>query len=250
MIVTVDRAADAWFDAMARWCAVTPQGWYLERGEALALVTGAASPSLNLVVSTSAVPRAPALEGTAFRVRDSGVPWSIMVRGDASDAIGELASWYGLTRRVTRPFMTCSAAGSVLRYDGEWRTRIRPVGPAESGTLTEVLADGLGFRPGSLMRGGVLDTNGFTAYLAEKGDLPVATGFTMRDGDAAGVFNVAVLRWARGHGLGRAVTAKAMADAFAAGAETAYLHPSTAARPLFESMGFGVAETWTAFTAD
>jgi len=251
-MVTVDRAADAWFDAMARWCAVTPQGWYLERGEALALVTGVRNPSLNLAVSTSSVPRASALEEAALRVRGYGLPWSIMVRGDASDAIGELASWYGLTRRVARPFMTCPVAGSALRFDGEWRTRIRATGPAESSTLTGVLADGFGLRTdsfGSLMGGDVLGTHGFTGYLAEKGGLPVATGFTMRDGDAAGVFTIAVLRWARSHGLGRAVAAKMLADAFAAGAKTAYLHPSAMARPLFESMGLCLAETWTAFTS-
>jgi ribosomal protein S18 acetylase RimI-like enzyme len=63
------------------------------------------------------------------------------------------------------------------------------------------------------------------------------------------VFNIAVTPQARSRGLGRAMTARVMADGFAAGADTAYLHPSEAARPLYESMGFRVVQTWTTFTA-
>jgi ribosomal protein S18 acetylase RimI-like enzyme len=64
-----------------------------------------------------------------------------------------------------------------------------------------------------------------------------------------GVYNLAVVPRARGYGLGRAMTERVMEDGFAAGAETAYLHSSAAGRPLYESMGFRLVQTWTTFTA-
>lgn len=79
--------------------------------------------------------------------------------------------------------------------------------------------------------------------------VPVATGLGVLGDAVIGVYNIAVVPAARGGGLGRAMTARVLADGFAAGADVAYLNPSAAGRPLYESMGFRVVATWTTFSA-
>ena len=71
----------------------------------------------------------------------------------------------------------------------------------------------------------------------------------MRTSGVVGVFNIAVVPSARGRGLGRALTETVLRDGIAAGADAAYLHTSAMGRPLYESMGFTLVETWTVFQA-
>jgi hypothetical protein len=89
----------------------------------------------------------------------------------------------------------------------------------------------------SLMGGNVLDAPGVTGYLAEVDGRPAATGLGVMSGGAVGVFNISVVPSARRRGLGRAMTVLVMADGFAAGADAAFLHPSRAGLPLYESLG-------------
>jgi ribosomal protein S18 acetylase RimI-like enzyme len=91
---------------------------------------------------------------------------------------------------------------------------------------------------GTLMGGGVLDMPETTGYLAG----PDATGLLVQGSGVCLLLNIAVVPEARGHGLGRAMTARAIPDGFAAGADTAILISSAAGRALYESMGFHL--TW------
>ncbi|SNY26086.1 GNAT family N-acetyltransferase [Paractinoplanes atraurantiacus] len=244
-----DRLAWAWAGAVQHLAQATPKGWRAERNGTGAVVTRAAVASLNAAYSVDQEPDLEALDEMARAVSVLGVPWSIIVRAGAAQAAAGLAATYGLTARAKMPLMTCSAATAVLTADV---FPIRPVGSDRSDAYTEALTAGFQAPAGtfgSLMGGGVLDQPGWTGYLAEIDGRPVATGLGVCGPDVIGVFNVAVDPSVRGRGLGRAMTARILADGFATGAAEAYLHPSTAARPLYESMGFRVIETWTEFTA-
>jgi len=247
-----DRLAGAWAGAVQQLAQATPKGWRAERNGAGAVVTRAAAASLNVAYSIDQEPDLEALDEMAREVSVLGVPWSIIVRAGAADAASGLAATYGLTARAGMPLMVCSAAHAVLAADAEPLSLVRPVGSDRSDAYTEALTAGFQAPPGtfgSLMGGGVLDLPGWTGYLAEIDGRPVATGLGVCGPDVVGVFNVAVDPSVRGRGLGRAVTARVLADGFRTGAAEAYLHPSAAARPLYESMGFRVVETWTEFTA-
>ncbi|MFF5075614.1 GNAT family N-acetyltransferase [Actinoplanes sp. NPDC000266] len=247
-----DRLASAWAGAVQHLAQATPKGWRAERNGTGAVVTRAAVASLNAAYSVDQEPDREALDEMARQVSVLGIPWSIIVRAGAADAAAGLAATYGLTARARLPLMTCSAAMAVLTADPEQLSLVRPVGSGRSDAYTEALTAGFQAPAGtfgSLMGGGVLDIPGWTGYLAEIDGRPVATGLGVCGPDVIGVFNVAVDPSARGRGLGRAMTARILADGFATGAAEAYLHPSTAARPLYESMGFRVIETWTEFTA-
>ncbi|GAB3934187.1 GNAT family N-acetyltransferase [Micromonospora vulcania] len=247
---TADRLSAAWLEVCERLCEVSPaKGWSAENGDARGLVSNTAVASLNAAFSTSVEPDLTSLDEMATEVGGSGVPWSIIVRGDASEAVVALAARHGLGHRGEMPLMACSAEDAVLRTNA--RNAIHPVCSAGSALYTDVLTAGFEVPEGAfgaLMGGGVLDTPGFTGYLAEEDGRSVATGLGTEGDGAIGVFNIAVVPSARSRGLGRAMTARVMADGFAAGARTAYLHASAAGRPLYESMGFRLVETWTIFT--
>ena len=248
--------AAAWFDVMTRMCDMTPKGRRSEHGDALALVSGAAIPSLNVAVSTTPGPATAsreALEEAAAEVARAGVPWSLIVRGAASNPYLRIAARHGLTEREDLLLMGCTAAEAVLRASQDSGSLIRPVGAADAELYTSALAAGFEVPAdifGTLMGGDVLDATGVTGYVAESQDgTPTATGLGVQSGAVVGVFNVSVVPSARSRGLGRAMTARIMADGFAVGANASFLNPSQQGLALYESMGFRVIETWTAFTA-
>jgi GNAT superfamily N-acetyltransferase len=260
-----NELAAAWFDVMTRMCDATPKGWHSAHGDALALVSGAAIPSLNVAISTTpdsstrpdsaasgAALDEAALDEAASEVAGTGLPWSLIVRGAASDTVAALAARYGLTGREDVLLMGCAAADVVPRPGPATGSLIRPVGAASAVAYVNALTEGFevpGDFFGTLMSGDLLDAPGVSCYLAEADGRPTGTGMGVQGDRVVGVFNISVVPSARSRGLGRAMTARVMADGFAAGADTAYLNPSQQGLALYESMGFRVIETWTAFTA-
>jgi ribosomal protein S18 acetylase RimI-like enzyme len=95
----------------------------------------------------------------------------------------------------------------------------------------------------------VMEHTSMRGYLAESGGVPVATSFGVLVDDLVGVFNIAVPPQYRRRGYGRGATAAVLCDAYAAGARTAFLHSSPLGVPLYQEMGFSIAENWTRFSA-
>lgn len=255
MATIAGRATSAWFDAMLRLCKVTPSGWVADRGGALALATRSAVPTLNAAVGKVAEPEGAALAALERAATDMSllrVPWSVIVPGNASESVVLLAARHGLTRRQPMPLMACSAGDVLLRAEEDRMSRIGRVTAAQSAAYTDALTAGFAVPRdafGSLMDGAVLDMPELTGYMAYQGGEAVATGLGICIADLVGVFNIAVVPWARCKGFGKAMTAKVVAEGLAAGADAAYLHATPDGRPLYESMGFRVVATWTAFTA-
>lgn len=246
---TADRCAAAWLDANARLARVTPKGFYAEQGDAVALVNGCGIDVLNMAASIAVRPDLAALDAMAAEVARFGVPWSILVRAEAGDAVAELAARHGLTSRHDVVMMACAAGDAVLRAEDR---QVQRVGSAASDAYSVALTEGFEAPAdifGSLMGGGVLDAPGFAGYLVELSGQPVATGLGIDGPGMIGVYNIAVVPRMRRQGIGRAVTARVLVDGFAVGADAAYLQSSTAGRPLYESMGFQQVDAWPRFTA-
>jgi ribosomal protein S18 acetylase RimI-like enzyme len=248
MNVLPDRIAAGWADAVGRLAEVTPQGRRAGRGTAGAVITRTPAAALNVAYDMSREPDLTALDEMAAVVARHQMPWSIVVRGEAADAVAGLAAQHGLAARSPLPVMACAATGAVL--DRAEDSAIRVAGSGHSHLYTRVLNAGFGADFGGLMQGGVLDAPGFTGYLANVRGRAVGTGLGVLSGELIGVFNIGVLATERGRGLGRALTARALADGFAAGATAAYLHPSPDGWKMYESMGFQVVDTWAAFTVN
>ncbi|MFC7531593.1 GNAT family N-acetyltransferase [Actinoplanes sp. GCM10030250] len=245
--------AAAYYEAIALLCRITPKGWYAERGTACATVTGCAVASLNCACTTTLDPDLGVLDEMASEVGRLGVPWSIMVRGEAGDETTALAVRHGRVRRLDMPLMDCGPDEVRYRPVPARAASLRQVGGTESDLYTAGLTECFGAAEGvfgSLMRGAVLAAPEITGYVAEEAGRVVATGLGMRTSGVVGVFNIGVAPAARGRGLGRAITERVMLDGFEAGADRAYLHASSMGRPLYESMNFRLLETWTLFTAE
>ncbi|MEU7850740.1 GNAT family N-acetyltransferase [Micromonospora parva] len=251
MSTTADRLATAYSDAIGTLSRVTPKGWYAERGTARAGVTHAAAASLNGVFDLTSDPDLGSLDELATEVARQVPHWSIIVRGEPSAGIVDLAARHGLSERSALPLMACATDDIVFRTGSTQRTLVRRVGAAESDTYTDAFTESFEAPDGafgSLMGGAVLDTDGVTGYLAEESGRPVGTALGMRTRGVVGVFNIGVVPSARGRGLGRTLTEAVLRDGIAAGADVAYLHTSPMGRPLYESMGFALVETWTMLT--
>ncbi|WP_433124888.1 GNAT family N-acetyltransferase [Micromonospora sp. CA-240977] len=249
---SADWIAASYADAIKVLCAVTPKGWYAERGTARAAVTQAGVASLNVVYDTTPDPDLGSLDRLAVEVGTQAEHWSIMVRGEADDDVRDLAARHGLLNRGDLPLLACAAGDVVFRSAPAGPESIRRVRATEAGLYTDTLTRGFEAPDGafgSLMGGGVLDADPVAGYLAEESGRPVGTGLGLLTSGVVGVFNIAVLPAARGRGVGRAITEAVLRDGIAAGAEAAYLQSSAMGRPLYEAMGFRLVANWTIFHA-
>ncbi|MFI1990861.1 GNAT family N-acetyltransferase [Actinoplanes sp. NPDC020271] len=247
-----DRTAAAWFASLEALCRTAPGGWYAECGTSRAATTGSRIPALNSAYGVTLDPDPASLDEMALAVRARDVPWSISVRGPATYPIVGLALRHGLRECEESPVLGCPAGDVVFRDPAAAPGAIRRVRAAEWHVYTDVLAQAFEASAevfGTMMAGEVLDHPAFAGYLAVESGRPVGTGLGMPADGVIGVFNVGVIPSHRGRGIGRAITERILADAFAAGADTAYLHSSAMGRPLYESMGFRHLETRTVFTA-
>ncbi|SDT18782.1 GNAT family N-acetyltransferase [Actinoplanes derwentensis] len=244
-----DRLARSWADAIRRLAAASLKGWHTERGTTGAVVIGAAAPALNVAYALAPDPDLSTLDEMAATVARQGLPWSIVVREAAAGVAASVAARHGLTECHAMPVMACPAADAVLTVDRASAGRVERAGAEAADVYIATMAAGFGapVEVFDLVMGGeVLDAPGFAGYLAGS----AATGLGVQGDGVIGLYNVTVVPSRRGEGLGRAMTVRALADGFAAGAEIAYLMPSVEGRPLYESIGFSDVETWAMFSHD
>ncbi|MEV6992666.1 GNAT family N-acetyltransferase [Streptomyces sp. NPDC093228] len=248
-----DAAAHAFGAAIERLVGVVPgaTGRSGSQGTLLAL-TRSQIPALNVVMSTVEKPDAGEIADLAAVAAEEagrhGFPWSIRLRGGPNEAIIRKAGEYGLTGKSEQPFMITPLTDASALPPQRGQVRVRALSGDEYNEFAEVLAAGFGAPPviiSSLYTPAVLDTQGFTAYLAEADGVAVAAGLGVVVEGHLGVINVATTPQHRRKGHARVMVEKILEDGRAAGAHTAYLHATDEAVGLFEGLGFRTAETWT-----
>ncbi|MGW4642493.1 GNAT family N-acetyltransferase [Sphaerisporangium sp. NPDC004334] len=247
-----DTAAAVWMDAMKMFARAQPSGFSRDGAHGTSqVISGAAMPLLNGVFSSAREPDAAEIAAFAGSPELRSMPWSVQVRGERFDPrIADTAAAHGLARRSTLPFMLKSLSQADAADAEDGASKVRPVGGDESALYQAMLAAGYEGPPSlftPMCLPSVLDHPAMRAYVAEEAGEPVATSFGVFLGDHVAVFNIAVLPAHRRRGHGRAATAAVLRDGYAIGARTAFLHSSTMGVPLYESMGFHIAENWTTF---
>ncbi|MBU2665020.1 GNAT family N-acetyltransferase [Actinoplanes bogorensis] len=245
-----DAASHGWLDSLRRLGGTQPTGFFEQTAAGTAvIVTGVPFASLNGIASISRTPCVDEISELSDSPRLREVPWTIKVRGDAVDPeVVAVADDHGLAKRESMPLMLRGltpddAAGvpGVQRVTGTGSIpyqRTLAAGFEGPEPLFAVFADAA-----------VLEAPGMSGYVVEADGVPVATAFGVITGDMVGVFNVAVPPAFRRKGYGRQATAAVLADGYRAGARTAFLHSSEAGMPLYEQMGFQLAENWSVFAA-
>ncbi|MFC6018137.1 GNAT family N-acetyltransferase [Plantactinospora solaniradicis] len=248
----VDTAAQAWMTSAAMLAEVQPGGFHRVGAHGTSeLVTGAPMPFLNGVISIRREADVEEVAAFAASPRLKAVAWSIQVRNErAADQIASTVAHHGFGQTMALPFMI----KELSERDTEVPVAdpvVRRVSGAEGDLYQRVMAAGYE-GPVEIFAifssPAVMDHPSMRAYIAEVDGVPVATSFGVLVDDLVGVFNVAVPPSSRRRGYGRVATAAVLREAYAAGARTAFLHASPLGVPLYQDMGFRIAENWRIFT--
>ncbi|MFF4622805.1 GNAT family N-acetyltransferase [Nonomuraea jabiensis] len=248
----VDTAAQAWMTALDMFAASQPGGFHKSGpGGTTELVTTAPMPLLNGIFSTARKADAEEVAAFASSPRLASVAWSVQVRGEEVDTrIVRTAADHGLLQRMTLPFMLRKLSGDDMRGSNPDGLVVRRISAGEGDLYRTTMAAGYE-GPAEIFSvfsvPSLIEHPSMRAYLGEVESVPVATSFGVLVDDLVGVFNIAVPPSHRRHGYGRAATAAVLSDAYAAGARTAFLHASPMGAPLYQAMGFDLAEYWTIF---
>jgi ribosomal protein S18 acetylase RimI-like enzyme len=86
-----------------------------------------------------------------------------------------------------------------------------------------------------------------TIYVGYADGLRVTSGLGWRSGRVIGVYAISTVPSARRRGYGEAMTARVVADGFAAGCDVAVLQASETGRPIYERLGFRVDVAYIAY---
>lgn len=189
----------------------------------------------------------------ADRAVEFGLPWSIVTRTEPSQEILDIATRHGLTASHTTPLLAreLTDVESVL-VDMPQEATVRRVDGARREVFADALAAGFGM-PKSIADvfalPSMLDDPAMSAFVLEVGGVAVATGENVIDGELVGLYNGTVRPEYRRRGYFRALVSARLRDAVARGARIAFTQNSSMSRPLYESLGFRVVETWTYLTA-
>lgn len=185
--------------------------------------------------------------------RSNTMPWSIQLRDDTgASAVALIASKHGLTESFTQPFMTKQLDAVEMEKANATEGTVRPASKDDYGTYLTVLASGFGVSKEDLSCFVTPETLGGEAtswFLLEEAGVPVATSLGVLPGNYVGVFNISTLPLHRRRGYARASTSLVLRDAYARGARAAFLHSSSAGKPLYESLGFATVENWRIYVA-
>ena len=247
-----DELAGASIRAWELLVRALPGAWACRAGGVLGVMTGVALAGFNGVRGEARAVDVSAVGRLLGAVRDAGVPYCLQLRAGWPSGIDDIARAHGLVRVAGEPLMvlgdgsrleTGSRLGDFLHVDG---LSVRRLEPEEAGLHARVAAGGQVVGREAPYRAvsspGVLATAGIRCYVGEVHGAPVTTAMSVTTGDYVGIFSVATLPEHRRRGYGAAVTARAVGDAFEAGAQWAWLSASDAGYHVYESIGFVTIE--------
>ncbi len=226
--------------------AVMPGAWAVAEPGALAGVTGVALPTLNGVWAHGTDVSPDVIGDLLDRVAATGLPHCLQVRPAASDLLAGLVAARGMTPAGNVPLMALAGPARLTAAPPAGLT-FRELVPDEAHVHAEMTAAGfeLPLEPfRQLVTPAMLSAPGARCYLGEVDGRAVTTGLSHTSGAYAAIFNIATLPAYRLRGYGAAVTARAVADGIAAGAEWSWLQASEAGYPVYRRLGFRTVEDW------
>jgi ribosomal protein S18 acetylase RimI-like enzyme len=187
------------------------------------------------------------VDAFAKELSATGIPWSIQVRGEADPRLAELGARYGRTTVFTLPLLRWDAA-SPAPAALPAGAAVREVSGAEAGLFAAAFAAGYEIpreMADLVSRPALLDASSVSGFVVDLRGEAVATGLNLMVGDYVGLYMGSVSPQHRRKGYYRALVTARLAHAVASGARYAVVQNTPASRPLYESLGFRFAETWT-----
>lgn len=243
-----DSAASALIDTWARLMAVHPEAWIETRDGVSACATGIPLPGLNGVWCARRDPDAAEIERLLRELAARRLPHMLQLRAGTDAAALAVPDRLGLTQDVDVPLMRLDDPALLERaLTAVDELVVRELTPDECSLHARVAAAGFDEDPRHferLLPRSVLAARGVRTYIGHVGGEAVTTALGVTAEDSVAIFNVATPPAHRGRGYGAAVTARAVADGLAAGAEWAWLQSSPSGYRIYEALGFATLEQW------
>ena len=186
------------------------------------------------------------LEGAIAELEQTGVPCWVEVRAGRTPAVERAAGRLGFTHEEMMPGMVVRreelrvVAGPELEVS-------RVLDETRLAVAATVAAAGFEAPPdalAALYTRDIAAIQGVSIYLAEADGRPVSTALAWQGDHGIGIFNVATPPEYRGRGYGRSVTAKAVEEGFASGADLGWLQASPLGEPVYRALGFRQVGTY------
>ncbi|GIF09755.1 GNAT family N-acetyltransferase [Actinoplanes siamensis] len=247
--ISGDRSAASLLSLLDLIVATSPGAWARSgrNGDRL-ISSGATLGTCNGVFPVG--PEADPADVAEFAALGHDRPWSVFCRREPSPSLRAAAAAHGLTAAYRSPVLGLGAHPISLPPGGPV---VRRISGADRSFYLDALA-GAFQAPrelfGGIMSAAVLGAPEISAYVVQDRGVPVATSLGFLVDGLVGVYNVATVPAARRRGYGRLATRVVLRDAFAAGADGAYLVSSEEGLPLYASMGFQHIEDWVYLTAE
>jgi len=193
---------------------------------------------------------ADAVRDALAEVETQGIEPGVLTRSGETPAVEEAARELGLTAAERIPGMVASAGDLDVPAASELEV-IRVETADGFAQALAVAAEGFELPADFLAPLYMLEVtglDGFEVYIGRVAgrDVTTAASFIV-DGDV-GIFNVATPSEYRGRGYGAAITAEAVREGFAAGADLAYLQSSAIGESVYRRLGFREVVTYVLFT--
>ncbi len=211
------------------------------------MVTGVAIPTLNGVRVVSVDARAEVVADLLDQVAATGLPHCLQARPGVAEQLHDQAGARGMRLDEDIPLMVLDDSSGLISDATTDALLIRELRSAEAPAHARLAAAGFEVPAEpflQLMTPSVLAAHGVRCYLGEVDREPVTTGVGITLGSYVGIFNIATPPAHRRRGYGAAVTARAVADGVAAGANWAWLQSSRAGYRVYERLGFRTIEDW------
>jgi ribosomal protein S18 acetylase RimI-like enzyme len=252
--VSIDAAtaAGALVETWHYLASAVPGGWARSNGAGVAAVTRVAVPTLNGVWVQKVDADANDISDLLDQVAATGLPHCLQFRPGAATHLVSLAASRGMTHLEDIPLMVSEDPGQLNAAQAVDGLMIRELVPDEAPLHARVAAAGFEAPPEmflQLMTPAVLATPGVRCYLGEAGGQAVTTGLGVKLGSNVGIFNIATPPEHRRRGYGAAVTARAVADGLAAGAQWSWLQSSAEGYRVYERLGFRTIEAWPCYAS-
>jgi ribosomal protein S18 acetylase RimI-like enzyme len=226
-----------------------PGAWIRRKGDTLVGTTGLPVPAMNGVWATGAVDPHEAM-ALLDEVASSGLPHCLQFpQGAATSSFDSALTDRGMTREDDIPLMELTDLAAPPPVRG---LSFRALGSDEADAHAQLAAAGFGAPVDIFTRligPKFLSAPDTRTLIAEVDGEPVSTGVSVTTGNRVGVFNIATPPEYRGRGYGTALTARLVADAFAGGADHAWLQSSPSGYGVYERLGFRLVDTWQCWVA-
>ncbi len=221
--------------------------WRDSRPGLLALMTTIPGRPYNGLYGLDATATPDDATALADRLAASEVSWCARLRPSVPDDVDAALRDVGLFAEDETLLMATSLANSDFEIHEAFELELSTRRAGDDHALASVLGAAFG-TPSSnaakLLDSAHLKSEGIEWLLGMVDGVPVTCAMSVVVGDAVGIFAVGTVPEARGKGYGSAVTSRALAHGFAAGAAFGVLTASPEVQGVYQRLGFTVMERW------